>query len=52
MYKYKVRVNGEWVIGVQEKTKGNDEEYPTFILEDGRRVGVRREDVGDVVPET
>ena len=35
-----LRVNGEVVEGKCIQTKGNDEEYPSFELEDGSLLGV------------
>ena len=35
-----LRVNGEVVEGKHIQTKGNDEQYPSFELEDGSLLGV------------
>lgn len=38
-----------WLLGEKIPTRGNDEEFPTFILEDGRRVGRSVENVVELI---
>lgn len=38
--KYRIeRQPGQFVIGTKIQTRGNDEEFPNFILEDGTQYG-------------
>lgn len=40
-----LRTNKEVVEGERIQTKGDDENYPTFLLDDGGRLGVARANV-------
>lgn len=39
---YIERHKGDIIIGEKVRTRGNDEEFPTFILEDGTRFGCHK----------
>jgi len=39
------RLSGEIVIGEQVQTRGDDDNFPTFILEDGTRLGTHRDNI-------
>ena len=47
-----LRINGEVVEGERIQTKGDDENYPTFLLDDGGRLGVARSNVLGPADET
>lgn len=51
--KYQIqRVNKEMVEGEYVQTRGDDENWPTFVLADGSRIGVYRSEVlGPVVDD-
>lgn len=40
------------VVGTLEQTRGNDEDFPTFRLEDGRLVSVTKERVLEEIDES
>lgn len=47
------RSDTEIVMGTEIQTRGNDEDFPTFVLEDGSQFGCARSRVlGEVVEPT
>lgn len=47
-----IRTDGSIVEGTYIQTKGDDENYPTFVLADGLRLGVHRDAVlGPVIDD-
>lgn len=39
--RYRIRkINGDIIEGEKVETRGDDENYPTFLLDDGGRIGV------------
>jgi hypothetical protein len=43
--------DGNLVVGEKIQTRGDDERFPTFVLEDGSVIGVAEDRVGDPVQE-
>lgn len=39
------KLNGDIVIGEQIETRGDDVNYPTFILENGTRLGTSKDHI-------
>lgn len=51
--KYRVEwVKGNWEEAEKLETRGNDEEFPTFLLSDGRRISVHHSRVEIIHEET
>lgn len=45
------RLNGDIVVGTQIQTRGDDTNFPTFVLEDGSQLGTTKDHILDWIEE-